>query len=123
VTIALGYISKIGFYTRAEWQYFSKQFHDLQNSRTIYFYDSLGATADNRKVLDYLNIKSDATGLDGVIPAYELINLNFGYRKDNWSVFVSAKNILDRRYISTRLPEGIQPGLFRQINFGFTLNL
>lgn len=123
VTIALGYISKIGFYTRAEWQYFSKQFHDLQNSRTIYFYDSLGTTADNRKVLDYLNIKSDATGLDGVIPAYELINLNFGYRKDNWSVFVSAKNILDRRYISTRLPEGIQPGLFRQINFGFTLNL
>ncbi len=123
VTIAIGLINRAGFYARGEWQYFSKQFHDLQNSRTIYFYDSISTTAGNRQILDYLNIKSDATGLDGVIPAYELINLNLGYRKNNWSIFVNAKNILDRQYISTRLPEGIQPGLFRQVNFGFTLNL
>ncbi|TGL76167.1 TonB-dependent receptor [Leptospira yasudae] len=122
-TLAIGIIMKSGFYVRAEWQYFSKQFHDLQNTRTVYWYDTAASDSQIKNLLDYNNIKSDADGLNGVIPAYELVNVNMGYKKNNWSLFISGKNLQDRRYISTRLPEGIQPGLFRQINVGFTIQL
>lgn len=124
LTLSLGISSRsTGFYARIEWQYFSKQFHDLENSKTVSWYDTAGTTADYRTILSYAGIKSDVSGLDGEIPAYELLNANIGYKKDNWSVFLSGKNLQDRKYISSRLPEGIQPGPFRQINFGVTLQL
>lgn len=124
LTLSIGISSRsTGFYARVEWQYFSKQFHDLENSKSVYWYDSVGTSTDNRLLLSYAGIKSDASGLDGEIPAYELVNANIGYKKDNWSVFVSGKNLQDRKYISSRLPEGIQPGPFRQVNFGVTLQL
>jgi len=112
-----------GFYARAEYQHFSKQYHDLENTKTVYWYDAM-STADKAN-LDYLNIRSDATGTNGVIPEYGIVNASLGYKHPDkkWSVFINGKNLQDTKYISTRLPEGIQPGLFRQINVGFSLEI
>ncbi len=73
--------------------------------------------ADNREA-----IAPTANGQIGLIPAYTLHNLSLDYEK-RWekfsiSPFVTIKNLTNRVYISSRAPEGIQPGLFRQANFG-----
>lgn len=112
-----------GFFARVDYQYFSKQYHDLSNTRTVYWYES--TSGDTKQLLDYLNIKSDADGTNGIIPAFSLINASLGYKPTgkSWSVFIHGKNLQDTSYISTRLPEGIQPGLRRQVNVGFSLEL
>ncbi len=65
---------------------------------------------------------SNANGEIGLIPSYTLHNLSFDYehRFERFSIspFVTIKNLTNRVYISSRAPEGIQPGLFRQANVG-----
>ena len=39
-----------------------------------------------------------------LLPAYRLINLGLGYRKDNWSLTVIAKNVTDERYFRSNFP-------------------
>jgi Fe(3+) dicitrate transport protein len=114
---------KSGFYARVDYQHFSKQYHDLSNTKTVYWYDL--ASVQERAILDYLNIASDASGTNGIIPAYGLLNASLGFKhpEKRWSVFINGKNLQDKIYISTRLPEGIQPGPMRQINVGFSLEL
>jgi Fe(3+) dicitrate transport protein len=107
-----------------EWQYFSKQYHDLENTRTFYGQDTLRKEVlTPAKYLGYGTGATETNGLNGIIPAYELINVSIGIRKESWAVFIVGKNLMDRMYISSRLPEGIQPGPFRQINAGITLYL
>lgn len=115
---------KSGFYGRVEYQYFSKQYHDLNNTRTVYWFDSYTKT-DEKAALNYLNIASDASGTNGEIPAFGLINASLGFKNPDkkWSVFITGKNLQDKTYISTRLPEGIQPGPQRQVNLGFSMEL
>jgi len=112
-----------GFYSRVEYQYFSKQYHDLENTKTVYWYDAM--SANDQTNLNYLNIRSNASGTNGVISEYGLVNASFGFKhpEKKWAIFINGKNLQDRKYISTRLPEGIQPGPYRQINFGFSLEL
>jgi Fe(3+) dicitrate transport protein len=100
-TIALG-VSKSGYYLRTEYQYMSKQYSDLINSPNE-------STDGNR----------------GVIPEVGLVNASFGFKhpEKKWSVFITGKNLADREYVSGRLPAGIQPGAFRQVNFGFSFEL
>ncbi|PJZ68236.1 TonB-dependent receptor [Leptospira perolatii] len=95
--VSLGCKSPIGVFARAEYQYFDKQFSDLQNRKN-----------------------ESADGNSGVIPAYGIVNANMGYEAPGgkWSVFINAKNLQDRHYISGRLPIGIQQGPYRQINIG-----
>lgn len=121
--VGLSWFLKSGFYARVEYQYFSKQYHDLNNTKTVYWYDSFGT--EEKKLLRYLDIASDASGTNGVIPAFELVNASLGFKhpEKRWSVFLNGKNLFDKNYISTRLPEGIQPGLRRQINIGFSMEL
>lgn len=73
--------------------------------------------ADNRET-----VAPSANGEIGLIPSYTLHNLAFDYerRLERFSIapFVTIKNLTNRTYISSRAPEGIQPGLFRQANFG-----
>ncbi|EMF88968.1 TonB-dependent receptor [Leptospira santarosai str. ST188] len=123
-TLALGFIHSKGFYSRVEYQYFSAQYHDDSNTRTVYWADLITDPL-GKKVLQYLNITSNSSGETGVIPAYGLINFSLGYKDPikRWSLFVTGKNLADVRYISGRLPEGIQVGPFRQINVGVTLEL
>jgi Fe(3+) dicitrate transport protein len=124
LTLSLGTKAPNGFYILGEWQYFSKQFHDLENTKTIYGQDLMSKDVQPlAKYLGYGTGASYTNGLSGEIPAYELVNVSIGIRKESWSVFIVGKNILDRKYISSRLPEGIQPGPFRQINVGLSLYL
>ncbi|EMN87862.1 TonB-dependent receptor family protein [Leptospira weilii] len=124
VTLALGFIHQKGFYSRVEYQYFSAQYHDDSNTRTVYWADLITDPL-GKKVLQYLNITSNSSGETGVIPAYGLINFSLGYKDpiQRWNLFVTGKNLADVRYISGRLPEGIQVGPFRQINVGVTFEL
>jgi Fe(3+) dicitrate transport protein len=73
---------------------------------------------------DELNtFEAPATGLSGIIPSHFLVNTTAKYFFPgiNSSVFLSAKNLLDERYISTRRPEGIRAGLPRMITGGIEL--
>lgn len=99
---AIGFKSPRGFYARLEYQYFDKQYSDLQNTK---------------------NQSTD--GSQGVVPSYGIWNADFGYEAPGgrWSVFINGKNLEDRVYISGRLPVGIQQGPYRQINIGATLKL
>ncbi|HRG47041.1 MAG TPA: TonB-dependent receptor, partial [Leptospiraceae bacterium] len=101
-TIALGANHKNGFYVRGEYQYIDKQYSDLINSPN--------ETADGNR---------------GVIPSVGLVNASLGYKHPvkKWSLFITGKNLQDREYVSGRLPIGIQPGPFRQINFGVSFEL
>ncbi|HMW04678.1 MAG TPA: TonB-dependent receptor [Leptospiraceae bacterium] len=101
-TIALGANHKNGFYIRGEYQYIGRQFSDLANSPN-----------------------ESADGTRGIIPAVGLVNASLGYKHPvrKWSIFVTGKNLQDREYVSGRLPIGIQPGPFRQINFGISFEL
>ncbi len=77
--------------------YVSAQFADIENT------DS--ATLD---------------GLRGKIPAWFLLNARAAYMYKPWrlSGFITAKNMLDHRYMASRAPAGIQPGLPRQVIAG-----
>ncbi|MBI3896073.1 MAG: TonB-dependent receptor [Acidobacteria bacterium] len=76
--------------------------------------------ADNRET-----VTPSANGMVGLIPSYMVWNLSvdFEKRQERISIqpFFTIKNLTDRLYISSRAPEGIQPGLFRQTNFGVRL--
>ena len=122
-SVGLNLWMKSGFFARTDCQYFPKQYHDLNNTKTIYRYDALGAT--KKSVLTYLNYASDASGTKGIVPVYSLVNLSFGFKRPEKkrSIFLNAKNIKNKDYISTKLPEGIQPGPKRQINIGFSMEL
>ncbi len=97
---SIGVKSPKGFYARVEYQYFDKQYSDLQNTK---------------------NQSTD--GSQGVVPAYGIWNADIGYEipGGRWSIFLNGKNLEDRVYISGRLPVGIQQGPYRQINVGATL--
>jgi len=63
-----------------------------------------------------------ADGTIGQVPSYMLWNLNADYtvQREGFQVrpYFSIKNLSDRVYIASRAPQGIQPGMFRQINAG-----
>lgn len=73
--------------------------------------------ADNRETT-----RPNADGQIGLIPSYTLHNLSIDYERrfERFTIapFVTIKNLTNRVYISSRAPEGIQPGLFRQANVG-----
>lgn len=61
-------------------------------------------------------------GTIGLLPSYRLWNLSVDYtvRRERYSFtpYFLVKNLGNETYISSRAPEGIQPGLFRQVNLG-----
>jgi Fe(3+) dicitrate transport protein len=63
-----------------------------------------------------------ADGTIGLVPSYMLWNLNVDYTIQRERIqlrpYFAVKNLGDRVYIASRAPQGIQPGLFRQINAG-----
>ncbi|MEM7182418.1 MAG: TonB-dependent receptor [Spirochaetota bacterium] len=94
---SLTFRNRAGYYIRGEYQYIDKQYSDLLNTRN--------ETRD---------------GITGILPAYDLVNASIGYKhpEQKWSVFINGKNLQNRKYVSGRLPIGIHPGPFRQVNFG-----
>ncbi len=65
-------------------------------------------------------------GTLGQIPGYRIANLAVGYefRGERWMFepYFTVKNALDERYIASRAPQGIQPGMFRQANGGLRIH-
>ena len=79
-----------------------------------------GQFGDNRQT-----VEPSADGTVGRIPSYRLANLAIGYeiRRERWlfEPYFTIKNAFDELYISSRAPQGIQPGLFRQANGGLRI--
>lgn len=74
---------------------------------------------------DELNSASaSANGRIGQIKSRYIIDANVFYRipKTNANLNISAKNLSNKRYISTRRPEGIRVGLPRILTAGFEIN-
>jgi Fe(3+) dicitrate transport protein len=73
--------------------------------------------ADNNQTL-----AASADGTVGLIPAFLLWNGTVDYtvqrERVGFTPYFTVKNLTDRVYIASRAPQGIQPGLFRQINAG-----
>ncbi|MDA0206899.1 MAG: TonB-dependent receptor [Acidobacteria bacterium] len=63
-----------------------------------------------------------ADGTVGLLPSYRIANamVDWVFRRDRFDVtpYFTIKNLADELYIASRAPEGIQPGMFRQTNFG-----
>ncbi|MDE0626213.1 MAG: TonB-dependent receptor [Bryobacterales bacterium] len=76
---------------------------------------------DNRETLE-----PSVDGTVGRLPAYQVANLSIGYeiRRERWMFepYFTIKNAFDELYISSRAPQGIQPGLFRQVNGGLRIS-
>ena len=77
--------------------------------------------ADNNQT-----VTPSADGTVGRMPSYTLWNVNADYTVQRERVlirpFFSVKNLADSVYIASRAPQGIQPGLFRQVNAGIRLS-
>ena len=71
-------------------------------------------------------IAPTADGTIGRLPGYEVLNLMLDYTVERESFqirpYFTVKNLMDRVYIASRAPDGIQPGLFRQVNVGLRLS-
>jgi len=81
---------------------------------TSYVADQFG---DNRQT-----VAPSADGTVGLLPAYMIWNFEADYtvRRERYEVspYFTVKNLTNEIYIASRAPQGIQPGLFRQVNFG-----
>ncbi len=78
-----------------------------------------------RQYTDLLNtIQASSNGRTGLLPSYTVINGVIGYNIPGYesaSLNLSIKNLTDERYMATRRPQGIRPGLARFVSAGFDL--
>jgi Fe(3+) dicitrate transport protein len=69
-----------------------------------------------------MTVEPTADGTIGLLPGYSLWNLTADYthQRERVSItpYFAVKNLGNNFYISSRAPQGIQPGLFRQMNAG-----
>ncbi|MGH9785201.1 MAG: TonB-dependent receptor domain-containing protein [Terriglobia bacterium] len=95
----VGFRQRQGFGAQLDATYVGSQFAD--NSQTV---------------------PPSADGTIGRVPSYTLWNFNADYtvQREGFQVrpCFSVKNLTDRIHIASRAPQGIQPGLFRQVNVG-----
>ncbi len=65
-------------------------------------------------------------GTIGLLPSYTLLNATADYsiRRERLELtpYFTVKNFTNQIYISSRAPQGIQPGLFRQANAGIRIS-
>jgi Fe(3+) dicitrate transport protein len=98
-SLLTGYRHRRGFGTQLDVTYVGSQF------------------ADNRQTVQPSN-----DGTVGLVPGFTLWNMNIDYtvQRERFQVrpYFTVKNLADRVYIASRAPQGIQPGMFRQINVG-----
>jgi Fe(3+) dicitrate transport protein len=81
---------------------------------------SIGAYHMSRQFVDAANTKAQSPdGMLGEIPSYTTFNLNAFYEVDkHWSLFGTVRNLTDRKYIASRNPDGIFPGIERNVELG-----
>jgi len=70
-------------------------------------------------------VEGSSNGRIGLIPSYHVWNLSTNYQLNNipMRLTFTVKNLFNRKYIASRRPEGIKPGLFRQMMIGFDYTL
>jgi len=80
----------------------------------------LGAYHVSEQFSDAANTKEQNNiGTLGEIPSYTTYNLNAFYDVDkHWSLFGTVRNLTDKKYITSRNPDGIFPGVDRNIEIG-----
>jgi len=83
---------------------------------------SLSAHHVSSQYVDPENTKAEsADGRRGEIDAYTTFNLNARYQVDKkLSVFGTVRNLFDRKYIASRNPDGIFPGVERNFEVGMS---
>lgn len=81
---------------------------------------SLGAYHVSEQFNDAANTRSESTdGRNGVIDAYTVYNLNAQYAVNKQtSLFGVVRNLTNEKYITSRLPDGIFPGVERNFEVG-----
>jgi Fe(3+) dicitrate transport protein len=93
------FVHDVGVLVQVDTHYLSRQFSDAGNTIPI-----------------------SPDGTVGRIPARFLLDLRVGYTfpvpKSRLHVYAAGKNLTDERYIASLAPQGIQPGMFRQLFFG-----
>ncbi len=95
INTQLGYETPRWF-ANVGYSYVSEQFSDLENTKD-----------------------GTANGRAGIIPSYGVWNVNARVKlTDNVDLFGSIRNLTDEKYIASRAPEGIFPGLGRMMEFG-----
>lgn len=84
------------------------------------FKASLGAYHVSEQYADAANTKAqNDIGTLGEIPSYTIFNLNAHYEVNkHWTVFGTVRNLFDKKYIASRLPDGIFPGVERNAEIG-----
>ncbi len=97
LSLRLGYIHPGGLSLGLNGSYISEQFADNINTK-----------------------EGSANGRIGLIPSYHIWDFSGQYQFHNLPLrgSLSIKNIFNRKYIASRRPEGIKPGLFRQVMIG-----
>ena len=102
LSLRLGYIHTGGLRLVLNGSYVSDQFADNINT-----------------------LEGSANGRIGLIPSYQVWNLSTHYQLKNspMRLTFTVKNLFNRKYIASRRPEGIKPGLFRQMMIGFDYTL
>lgn len=69
-----------------------------------------------------MTVTPSADGTIGLLPGFSLWNLTADYthQRERFSItpYFAVKNLGNTTYIASRAPQGIQPGLFRQVNVG-----
>ena len=64
-------------------------------------------------------VEPSSNGRSGVLPGYTVYQLNGDIKIDKKTkIFASVKNLFDKKYISSRAPEGIFPGVGRMVMVG-----
>ncbi len=89
--------------------------------------NGLGIQLDLNSIGDQFGDRNEtllpsADGTIGLLPAYSVTNLIVDYtiRRERWELqpYFTVKNLFDKLYVASRAPQGIQPGMFRQVNLG-----
>lgn len=95
INTTFGYKTSI-WNTNVGYSYVSEQFADLENTKN-----------------------GSANGRAGILPSYGIWNFNTSFKlANNINLFGAIRNITDKKYIASRAPEGIFPGLGRMIELG-----
>ncbi len=96
----------------------------LVNLRLLYtkdkFYGNVGMSHVAEQYADLENTNDEsANGRVGKIPSFTIFDLNLGYKVEkNVRLFAAVRNLLDKKYIASRAPEGIFPGMGRMGEVG-----
>ncbi|MDQ3605218.1 MAG: TonB-dependent receptor [Gemmatimonadota bacterium] len=72
---------------------------------------------------NFETVTPGANGRTGLIPAYQVWDLAGSYRlRSGLALTGTVKNLLDETYIASRRPQGIKPGLPRQLQVGVRMS-